>query len=76
MLQAALDEARSGPKPDRMAVIKAAEGEEGQRLRVVDVKRMGPETRRALVHSALASDDNESFLKRVRERMDRCGGTP
>ncbi len=73
--QAALEQARSAPKPHRMAVIKGEQGGEGEKAqdpRVVDVKRMGPETRRALVQSALSSDDNEQFLKRVRERMDRC----
>lgn len=37
----------------------------------VDVKRMGPKTRRDLVETALGADDNEQFLKRVRERMDK-----
>ena len=33
----------------------------------------GPDTRRQLVSDALAQDDNEDFLKKVRERMERCG---
>jgi hypothetical protein len=37
----------------------------------VDVKHMGPKTRRELVETALGdAEDNEQFLRRVRERMD------